>query len=247
MPSASISLRVNRHVLHHDGDGVAPLLGRAQVLGLAVVGLQPGEAQGRVLADLLRQRDRRLAGRHAAAALADVDFDEHVDHGVAALLAAHVVHRQRQARDAFDAVHRDGQLAVLGRDPVRQRRDTRQLGGGDHFVADVHVADAARDHGFGLGGLLHAHAHGAGLHLQPGERGALVHLGVRPPAHAVLARELGHAREVALHRVQVDDQRGRVDGADALADQAARNASEAGVFVGGFMVQVLRCRTSPPA
>ena len=144
--------------------------GAAHVLRLAVVGLQPGEPQGGVLADLVRQGHGRLARRDAAAALADVDLHENVDHGGCAILAARLVHRLGQPGHALGAVHGDRQLPVLGRDLVRQRRHPRQLVRGDHLVADVDVVDAAGDHGLGLGGFLHAHAHGAGLHLQLGQR-----------------------------------------------------------------------------
>jgi hypothetical protein len=64
------------------GDGLAPLVHAAQVLGAAVVGLQAREAQHGLGGDRLRQRHGGLAGRHAAAALAHVDFDEDVDQGL---------------------------------------------------------------------------------------------------------------------------------------------------------------------
>ena len=96
--------------LHCVGDGCAPLGRAAQVLCAAVVGLQACEMQARLGCHGLGQGERRRAGRHAAAALADVDLHEHVDAGVAARHA----HGLGQAGDAFFAVHRDGQPAAAG-------------------------------------------------------------------------------------------------------------------------------------
>ena len=81
MPSASMSLRVCDNLVHDDGDGFAPLLGAAHVLRLAVVGLQPGEPEGGVLADFVGQGHGLLARRDAATVLAHVDLHENVDHG----------------------------------------------------------------------------------------------------------------------------------------------------------------------
>jgi hypothetical protein len=194
-------------VLHHHADHIAPFLRAADVLGLAVIGLQPREPQGRVLADLVHQVHRRAARRHAAAAVAHVDLHKNVDHRCRTPVGRpRVVHRLRQPADALRAVHGNRELAALGGRAIGQRRNARQLGRGDHFVADIDVVDAAGHHRLRLGGLLHAHAHSARLHLQPGQRRALVHLGVGAPAHVVLFGKVRHARQVAVHRVQVDDE-----------------------------------------
>jgi hypothetical protein len=90
-----------------------------------------------------------------------------------------VVHGLCQPGHAFAAVHRDAQLPAFGRQPVRQLRHAGQLVRRDDLVGDVDVVHAAGRHGLGLGRLLHADADRAGLHLQPAQGRALVHLGVR--------------------------------------------------------------------
>ena len=88
----------------------------------------------------------------------------------------------------------------------------------DDFVADQHVAHAAADQRFGLADLLAALAHGAGRDLHQRDRRALVRLRMRTQAHAGGPRELGHPLHVALQRVEIDDQRRRVDVVDRRAD-----------------------------
>ena len=205
--------------LHHAGDRIAPLLRRAQVLCPAVVGLQSREAQRRMLSDFMDQRHRRLAGTHPAAALSDVDLHEHVDHCRDASARAPFVHRLRQPADALDAVHRDGELAVFGCQLVGQRGHPRQLVRGHHLVADVHAMHAAGSHRFGLGRFLDADPDRASLHLQLGQRRTLVHLRVWAPADVVFLGEFRHPPQVALHRIEVEHQRRRVDRVHAQADQ----------------------------
>ncbi len=185
---------------------------RAQVLGAAVVGLQAGEAQA-VRDDLVRQRGR---GRRcdAAAAMAHVDLDEYVDR------AAGRFQRGGETIDAQPRVDRDGEPGASG-----QRRQLGELAGIDDFVADVEIGHAGFGQRLRLGELLHAHAHRADGDLPLGDLGALVRLGVRAQAHAVLARIGGHARDVALQRVEVDHQRRRGDGGDRIAH--ARGGGEA--------------------
>ena len=60
-------------------------------------------------------------------------------------------------------------------------------------LRDVDVVDAGVGERFGFARLLDAHADRAGLALHPRDGRALVHLGVRPQADAVAARELRHA------------------------------------------------------
>ena len=183
---------------------------RAQVLRAAVIGLHAGEAQA-MRDDLLGERAGR-GGRDAAAALADVDLDEHFDH------AAGKLQRGREAFDAERRIDRDREP-----DSLRQFRHALELGRRDDFVADEDVGDAAVGQRLGLARLLHADADRTGADLQPRDRGALVHLRVRPQANAVGAGELGHSREVALHRVEVDDECRRIDRIDAIADLRCRS------------------------
>src|SRR5262249_7535255 len=57
------------------GDRLAALLPAPQMLRRAVIGLQAAKGQVRRLADLPRQRERRLARLDAAAVAAHVDLD----------------------------------------------------------------------------------------------------------------------------------------------------------------------------
>ena len=105
---------------------------------------------------------------------------------------------------------------------MRQRGHAAQLADGQQLVGDEDVVDAAGGQRFGFAHRLHAQADGAGLQLQARELRALVHLGVRAQAQAVARRELDHALQVAVGGVEIDHQRGRVDGVHALADQGAQ-------------------------
>lgn len=88
------------------------------------------------------------------------------------------------------------------------------------------------------------HALCPGLLQQQGQLGAFVHLGVGPPAHLVLAGEVGHALDVAVHGVQVHHQGGGVDQVYPLADEGGE-----GVRRGFHRVRRCPgavCRPSPP-
>lgn len=144
---------------------------------------------------------------HATTALADIDLDE--DRGAAPLC----VQRRGEPLDAEDRIDRHRQLHAPG-----QCREPRQLGRGDDFVADEDVGHAAFGQSLGLADLLNAHPDGAGLHLQPCDRRALVGFGMRPEPQPVNPHKGGHRLEVALHRVQIDDQRRCVDRRCRVAD-----------------------------
>ena len=130
------------------------LAGRSLVLGAAMVGLQSGKAQAGLCRHRLRQCGGRRARRCAAAALADVDLDKNVNHGLrnvtkgvpagggqGRVLPEHG-HRAGQAVQAFKAVHGNGQLTTISRQPVRQRGDALQFGRGDDLIADAIKAGA---------------------------------------------------------------------------------------------------------
>ena len=70
------------------------------------------------------------------------------------------------------------------------------------------------DHDFRLAHLRHGQPHGAGGELQAADQRALVRLGVGTQPQVVGAAVLPHAREVALHHVEVDEERGRIDFGD---------------------------------
>ena len=101
---------------------------------------------------------------------------------------------------------------------LRERREARELGGADDLVGDEHVADARGDERLRLADFLAADAGGPALDLQLGDRGALVRLRVRAQRDARAVRRVRHQVEVALEGVEVDDERGRVDVVDGVAD-----------------------------
>ena len=219
-------------------DGLAAVGDGAKVLGATVIRMQTCEAQRGVLGNGLGQFQRGFAWMHAAAALADVEFDEHVDDAV----AVHIAQRAGEHFDADFGVHRDGQTTAARIEILRELGHAAQLRGGDDLVADVEVVHAQRGEDFGLGELLHAVADGTGLLQQQRDVGALVQLGVGTPAHAVLAREVGHALDVAVHGVEVDDERRGLDLIDRFAlqlQQVVRNG-----FHRGFADSSAVCRPS---
>ncbi len=203
------------------------------MLGAAVISLQAGEAQApfgrRVRHDPMRERPGRHR-RHAAAALADVDLDEHVD------LRPSVAHGRGQAIDAFGRVDGDRHPHA-----PRQRRHARQLARRDHLVGDVDVVDAGIGQGFGFARLLDADADRAGGDLQAGDCRAFVHLRVRPKAHPMAARERRHGGQVAFHRVEVEHQRRRVDRLDASTDDGGDGGAHAALARG------TRAASPPPS
>ena len=74
----------------------------------------------------------------------------------------------------------------------------------------------------GLRHLLAAHADRAERDLPRGDVGRLVGLGVRPQAHAGVAREVGHALQIALEGVEIDEEGRRVDLGQRHADGGGR-------------------------
>ena len=92
-------------------------------------------------------------------------------------------------------------------------RDARRLAGADDLVGDEDVVGeplAHDDLGLADGGAGEAGA-GAGGELAAGDRGRLVRLEVRAQLARAAGVVRGHAVDVALHRRQVDDERGRGD------------------------------------
>ena len=87
----------------------------------------------------------------------------------------------------------------------------------DDLVGDEHVANAGGDERLGLADLLAADADRAALDLRVRDVRALVRLRVRAQRDAAAAHGVGHQVEVALERVEVDDERRRVDVLDGVA------------------------------
>ena len=63
----------------------------------------------------------------------------------------------------------------------------------------------------GLAQLGAGDADGAGRKLHPGQRGALVRLGVRPQAHRAVPEIVGHTLDVGLDRLDIQAQRRSVE------------------------------------
>ncbi len=180
-------------------DHRATLLGRADVLRAAVVGVDARKAKIGARDDRLDERQRRPARRDAAAAHADFQLDIGF-HG-----RARALRRRLQVAHVVRVVDADADARAL-----RERGEALELARAHDFIRDQHVADAALDHRLGLRHLLAAHAHRAGRDLALADFGALVGLGVRAHPHAAL-HEVREPFQVGLERVQVEDQRRRID------------------------------------
>ena len=96
-------------------------------------------------------------------------------------------------------------------------REPRELRGADDLVGDEHVAHAGGDERLRLADLLAADADGAALELRERDLRALVRLRVRAQRDAGAAHRVRHQVEVALERVEVDDERRGVDVVDGIA------------------------------
>ena len=170
------------------------------MLGRSLVGVQSREAQVPAAGDSLRKRESGRARLDAAAMRADVDLDEDVQ--------AHPLRARRcvQLRDVARVVgeHSDFRLAGKAREP-------RDLASSHDLVRDEHVGDAAGHQRLGLAHLLRAHADRAGGDLPARDLRALMTLRVRAEPHRTALHRLRHTRDVSLERVQIDDERRRVD------------------------------------
>jgi hypothetical protein len=181
-------------------DRGAALVQRAEMLPRAMIGLQAGEAEIRTAADLRGELARRSAGRNAAAARADIDFDQHVD------LRAGPLRRIGQKRDRLGLVDADANAGL-----TRQVRQAPDLARADDLIGDEHISDAAGDKRFRLGHFLAADADRTQGNLPPGNERRLVRLGMRAQAHAEPFHERGHLFEIARQSIEIDDQGGSVD------------------------------------
>ncbi len=92
----------------------------------------------------------------------------------------------------------------------------------DDLVRDEHVRDPALDHRLGLADLLHAHADGAERDLLQRDDRAFVGLGMRPRPDTGAGDALGQAAQIALERVEIDDEGGGVDLVEGHADLGRR-------------------------
>ena len=145
-----------------------------------------------LLAEFLRhlQRIRRLR-IHTSAVIAAIHLEPGVQTGAPQRLRGGEVvhhHAQRGARLFRDAPY-VGQVRRVER---KRPRDIGEPGASEHIRFDERR---------------HRDARGAVRYLALAELHALVRLEVRPQADAELLGALGHVLEVALHHVEVEEQR----------------------------------------
>ncbi len=216
IPAASIAALVSRCELRRARDRRAPLVRRAQVLRGPVIRVDTAKRNPRRARDHLRDRHGRRARRGAAAMRADVDLDEDVDR--------HTGGPRRRA-DVPDGSGIVGEHADLR--PRRHRCEARELPLADDLVGDEHVANAGGDEGLGLADFLAADADRAALDLGMRDVRALVRLRVRAQRNAGAAHGVRHQVEVALERVQVDDERRGVDVVDRVAGTGGKALHQA--------------------
>ena len=186
--------------LHGPGDRGFSLDRRARVLRGALVGLQAGKTKMLFSGDALRKRDARFAGFDAAAVRADVDFDEHVD------FRSGYPRSVVQVANVFLVVDADTDARSFC-----QPGKARELARPDHFVADQHVHHAAFHHCLGLRDFLAAHADRPARHLPQCDFRTFMRFCVRAHANAGIDKRLVEPVEVAFKRIEVEQERGRVD------------------------------------
>ena len=146
---------------------------------------------------------RRRATRHDAAAMsADVDLDQHVDR------RARLRRRCRNGPQQFRSSASTPIVAVRA-SPARRA----SFVAADDFVGDEHVANACLDKCRRLITFWQQMPTAPRRYLPLRDFRTLVRLGVRPQRHAGTAHRVGHEFQVALERIEVDDQRRCFDGA----------------------------------
>jgi len=146
--------------------------------------------------------------------------------------------REHQSPDVLDVV--DGAVVVLlepralvvevglfGEGQAKLRADSRQRSQRRRVFSHRPEAQLVprlltqraekRSQHLSLAELLHADADRTSGDLRLSDRRALVHLGVGAQANTVRARKQRHRREIALHRIEVDDQCRRLDGGHRVA------------------------------
>ena len=183
-------------------------------VGVALMGDQPPQAQPR------QGRDGGpevggLAGRHTAAVIAGVDDDQHVGDG------ARGRHARSQRLGAGEGVHREQDPRSLHEPP-----GTGDLGVPHDRVGHDEAVEAGVGECLSLAQLGDAEHLRSGGHLQLGDLGCAVGLGVGRQADAAAGRVRGHVGDVVLHPGSVHHQRGCLD---ALGDVEEATGADRGV------------------
>ncbi len=198
------------HRLHGTGgvaDRAGPLPRAPDVLGLAMIGLDPGEPQPRRVTDLAAQRHGRRVSGYATASHAHIDLQIDIQPDI------------RLARGG-------GQVGdircIIGADPdcrlACQPCQTLQLAWSDNLVADQHVADAAMHQHLCFRHLLTALAHCAETDLGQRHVHRLVGLRVGAQANARRIGQVLHLPQIAFERVEIDQQGRRINVGECIPD-----------------------------
>ena len=179
---------------------VEPRLVSLDVLRAAVVGEHAAELQVRQLVDELRERERLIAGRHAAARA-----DRHIDDDVGG--DAGGFRRVRQIPRVLRIVHRLDELAIL----LAKAHRPLNLRLAEIRGRHADLLDALGEQRLGFGQLGGADADGARRQLQLRDVGRLVRLRVRPRTDLRGCEARAHRRDVLLELVEIEHERRRVE------------------------------------
>ncbi|GIS60886.1 MAG: hypothetical protein CM1200mP2_31110 [Planctomycetaceae bacterium] len=146
------------------------------------------------------QFDGVAAGQDTHPVESDVDFQDHptTDTGL--------VTGGRQWLGLGEVVQGDDRVGGF-----TEPGDPLHLRSSDDHVGHQDVGDAAGGHHLGFGDLGTGDPDGTGRTLPVGDLRSLVTLLVRPPLLAPFGHERGHPRDVGLHHIEIDAQRGGVE------------------------------------
>ena len=163
---------------------------------LARIGLNTHERKVRRVEDRLCEHERFFRRCDAAAAHADVIFNEAVDG------AAEGGGRRFKLPDVFQRVHADGKAAA-----ARKVAKAHDLCGVDHLVGDEHILDAGLDQVFRFAQLGAGDALCAACDLHVSDGGAFVGFIVRAERHAERAQQFHHPPLVLFEHIKIHDER----------------------------------------
>ena len=104
----------------------------------------------------------------------------------------------------------------------RQFGEALQFRRADDFIGDQHVAHAAFDHRLGFAHFLTAHADRAQRDLLLGDLRTFVTLRMRTQFDRQALERIRQALQIALERVEIEQQAGRVDFGQRHADRGGR-------------------------
>ena len=174
----------------------AALLTIRQELQMPLITKYASETQPLLVHNLTRHLLQLFQATAAAAALPDIQIDQHIDNR--AVLPRH----RRQILYVFTVIdnHQHPRLAgKVDRPPQRDRIDD--------FVGDHHLGNPRVDHHLGFAHRCAAEANRSGPHLNMTDRRRFVCLGVRTQLRLDLGKIVGHRFHVAGHDFNIDHQR----------------------------------------